>query len=148
MHTDASVDPVVLLGVRDGGVQFFGPWARANGQDGLDSRRAGTVEHGVPVLGELRKVDVRMGVDEPHGILALCVGDGELIHEALRAAVLCPPAWTRRNSMYRTIARFASRMAHLTGSGWRISEYISQGRYMAPDSSANHSAHSRSFQRP
>jgi hypothetical protein len=41
--------------------------------------------------------------------------------------------------MYKTMATLASKITHLMGWGWRISEYASQGKYMAPESSANHS---------
>ena len=32
--------------------------------------------------------------------------------------------------MYKTMATLASRITHLMGWGWRISEYTSQGKYM------------------
>src|ERR1700730_16580145 len=88
MDANAGINPIVLLGVRDGGVQFFGARAGANGQDSLASRRAGAVEHGVAVLSELRKVDVGVGVDEPHGVLALCVGG---CRTDSRSATRCSP---------------------------------------------------------
>ena len=50
--------------------------------------------------------------------------------------------------MYNTIATLADKTTHLTGWGCRINEYASQGKYMQPERSANHSAHSRAYHKP
>jgi hypothetical protein len=47
--------------------------------------------------------------------------------------------------MYAAMATFNVNTTHLITCRWRISEYTSQGKYMLPESSANHSAHSRSY---
>jgi hypothetical protein len=50
--------------------------------------------------------------------------------------------------MYATMATFNVNITHLIACPWCMSEYTSQGKYMLPESSANHSAHSRSYHKP
>src|SRR5262245_16990605 len=66
MDTDAGVDPVVLLRVRQSGVEFCRARAGADGQQSLHTGFSGAVQHGVTVFGKLWVVDVRVGVDEFH----------------------------------------------------------------------------------
>src|SRR5256885_14183226 len=63
MRAYGGVDPVVLFGKGQSGVEFFWAGAGANGEQGGYACGAGAVEHGFAVVVELREVDVRVGVD-------------------------------------------------------------------------------------
>jgi len=60
VNANSGVYPIVLLGERNGRIQLFGTWARADREQGGDPSRAGALEHGFAVLRELREVDVRV----------------------------------------------------------------------------------------
>ena len=66
MDAYGGVDPVVGFGVGERGVEFFGAWAGADGEDGGDACGLGALEHGFTVVGELGAVYVGVGVDEFH----------------------------------------------------------------------------------
>ena len=57
VDADAGVDPVVLVGVLDGEIEFFGT-PGADGEDVFDASGASAIEHGVTVIRELRQVNV------------------------------------------------------------------------------------------
>ena len=62
---DGGVDPVVLLGERNRGVEaFFGPSAAADGQQRPHARGARAFEHGGAVFVKLRKIQMRVRVDD------------------------------------------------------------------------------------
>jgi len=61
MNADAGVNPVVLLGEGDGGVEAFGgAGAAADGQQRGDAGGAGTFEHGRAVFIEVVEFEVRV----------------------------------------------------------------------------------------
>ena len=60
MGTNRRVDPVVLLGERDCGVQPIGACAAADGEQRFDTRGAGAIEHRVAVFVEWRAFEVRV----------------------------------------------------------------------------------------
>ena len=66
MNADAGVNPVVIFGVRKGGIEFFGAGSGADGQQGGDAGMRERAEHGFAVVRELREIDVGVGVDEFH----------------------------------------------------------------------------------
>jgi hypothetical protein len=68
MNADAGVDPVVLLGVGQRGVQFLRAGTGADSQQRLDAGFAGALQHGFAVIRELGKIYVRVGIDEFHVI--------------------------------------------------------------------------------
>ena len=66
MDADGGLDPIVLLGVGDGGVEFFRARAGADGQKSRDACVASALQHGFAVVRELREVDVGVGIDQLH----------------------------------------------------------------------------------
>src|SRR6516165_8811467 len=67
MDANGGEDPVVSVGVGDGGVELLGAGAYTDGKQRVYTRRPRPCEHSVAVFGELREVDVRVGVDQIHG---------------------------------------------------------------------------------
>ena len=66
VNTNARVNPIVLFGERDSGVEFFWPRPGANSEQSTNAGVAGALEHGFAIVSELRKIDVHVGVDEVH----------------------------------------------------------------------------------
>ena len=60
VDADGGVDPIVFVGVFDGGVEFFGAGTCADGKDVFDAGGASAIEHGIAIVRELRIVDVRV----------------------------------------------------------------------------------------
>ena len=63
VDADRGVDPVVLIGIFDRGVELFGAGTRADRENVFDARRASAIEHGVAVVSELWEIDVCVRVD-------------------------------------------------------------------------------------
>src|SRR5205823_14720035 len=63
MRAYGGVNPVVLFGEGERGVEFFRAGAGADGEQRVYAGGAGAVEHGGAVVIKLREVDVRVGVD-------------------------------------------------------------------------------------
>src|SRR5689334_909365 len=55
-----GVNPIVLLGKRNGRVQFFRPGTGSNSEQSGNASSARPLEHRVAILRELRKINVRM----------------------------------------------------------------------------------------
>ena len=66
VNTNARVNPIMLFGERDGGVEFFRTRPGANSEQSTNAGVASALEHGFAIVSELRKIDVRVGVDEVH----------------------------------------------------------------------------------
>ena len=70
MNADRGVDPIVLLGERNRGIDpLRRAGAAADGQQRCDARRARAVEHRLAVFVELRDFQVRVRIDNFHGNL-------------------------------------------------------------------------------
>ncbi len=63
MNPDGGVNPLVLLGKGQRGIELFRTWACADCKQCRHSRFASAVEHGVAVFRELWEVDVRVRID-------------------------------------------------------------------------------------
>jgi hypothetical protein len=70
MNSHGRVNPIVLLGERQRGIELLGTRSGADGEQGRDARGTGTVKHGVAVFRELREINVRVGVYEFHWLSA------------------------------------------------------------------------------
>src|SRR6516164_6746164 len=66
MNPHGGVNPVMLFGKRQSGVQLLGTGSRANSQKRGDPRSTRALQHAFTVLGKLREVNMRMGVDQFH----------------------------------------------------------------------------------
>ena len=66
MNPHGGINPIVLLGERQRGIELFGARAGADRKQSGHAGGAGAVKHGFAVFGELREVNVRVGVDEFH----------------------------------------------------------------------------------
>ena len=66
MNANARVNPIVPFGERDRGVEFFWPRPGADSEQSTNAGVASALKHGFAIVSELRKIDVRMGVDEVH----------------------------------------------------------------------------------
>src|SRR5215472_8275212 len=66
MNADSGVDPIVLLGEWESGVELF--WTRpgANSEKRGDARGASAFEHGVAIVRELREINVGVRIDKIH----------------------------------------------------------------------------------
>ncbi len=69
MNSDGRVNPVVLLGEWNRGVEaFLGRSAAADGQHGADSGCTRAIEHGGAVFVELGEFEMRVGVYDFHDV--------------------------------------------------------------------------------
>src|SRR6202050_3812118 len=66
VDANARVDPIILLGKRQGRIEFLGARPGADGEQHADPRGTRPIEHGIAVFVKLRKVYVRVGVYEFH----------------------------------------------------------------------------------
>ena len=62
MNPDRRVDPIMLLGKWQRGIELFGTWTWtcADGEQRRHARGARPIEHGLAVFRELRKINVRV----------------------------------------------------------------------------------------
>src|SRR5260370_17978672 len=84
MRAHGGVNPVVLLGKRNRRIQLFRTRPRADGQKSGYARGARAVEHGIAILRKLRKINMRVRINQFHLFVALpfsavCVMSGVFI---------------------------------------------------------------------
>src|SRR6266480_4828325 len=60
MDADGGVNPIMMFGKWQRGIELLRSGARADGEECRHACRAGAIEHGFAVFGELREVDVRV----------------------------------------------------------------------------------------
>jgi hypothetical protein len=63
VRANGGVDPIVLLGERNGGIEPFRTRPRPNRKYGSDASRASPLEHGVAILSELREINMGVRVN-------------------------------------------------------------------------------------
>ena len=66
MNANTGVNPVVLLSVRNGSVQLFRAGPCANRQQRANASRPRALQHNFAVLRKLRKINMRMRIDQVH----------------------------------------------------------------------------------
>ena len=66
VNANARVNPIVLFGEWESGVEFFWTGTGTNSEERANAGVASAHEHGFSIISELRKIDVRVGVDEVH----------------------------------------------------------------------------------
>ncbi len=70
MNSNGGINPIVLLGKRNGGIEFFRTRTSADRQQSRDTGRASPLEHGLTILRELREINMGVRVDQFHGWVA------------------------------------------------------------------------------
>ena len=66
VNANRGVNPLMLFGKGQRGIELFGPWAGADREERAHSSSAGAFEHGIAVLRELWEIDVRMRINQFH----------------------------------------------------------------------------------
>src|SRR5438874_147811 len=68
MDAHRRVNPIVLFGKRNSGIEFLRPRAGTDGEKRRHARGVRTFEHGFAIVRKLREVNVGVRVDEFHSM--------------------------------------------------------------------------------
>jgi hypothetical protein len=69
VDADARINPLVLFGIWQSGIELFRARTGAYGENCVHTGLASSLKHGIAIFSELRKVNVRVRVDQVHGVM-------------------------------------------------------------------------------